>query len=137
MSDPIVKDGRLECPEILNWTRRQRCRVIEMAMEEERSWMGIGVVGCRGPVDPHHVEGKGMGGARCRDDRVVPLCRKHHDQAHGLPSEEIVPNVGFSFLGILAIENLSRFLEDAGAGEVRAYVEALERWKQRPLAVPR
>ena len=39
---------------------------------------------CWGPIDPHHVtKWRGGGGAQPSDALVVPLCRKHHDEAQG------------------------------------------------------
>ncbi len=34
---------------------------------------------CAGPLDPHHVILVSLGGS---DYTTVPLCRKHHDEAH-------------------------------------------------------
>lgn len=117
-----VKEGRLESPAVLGWVRRQRCRVAEEAERRgDRS-------GCVGPIDPHHVDHKGLGGARCRDDRVVPLCRLHHDAAHDHRD-------GVELMSVWADETRCRFLDRADPAEVRLYFSDLQRWKERPLAV--
>ncbi len=118
-----AKDGRVESPTVLAWMRRQICR----ACHEQH--LREGTPAPRPGSDPHHVEGKGMGGARCRDDRVVPLCRLHHDQAHELGKDE------GALLDYWAIEALARFLDEAGPDEVRSYLADLERWKNRPMMV--
>ncbi len=121
------KDGRLESPVYLSWVRRQRCRAGE-ALEA----LG-GARDCMGRIDPHHVDHKGMGGARCRDDRTIPLCRMHHDYAHAHcgAATTVIPIDVERWVD----ETLRRFIEQAGAEEVRLYLKDLERWKERPLAV--
>lgn len=48
---------------------------------------------CGLPTDLHHIERVGMG--RSRDEIIhegmeaLPLCRKHHDEAHTMPDEEL------------------------------------------------
>lgn len=37
---------------------------------------------CWGPVDPHHVTLWRKGWGQPSDALVVPLCRRHHDEAH-------------------------------------------------------
>lgn len=113
----IGKEGRVESPAYLGWVRRQGCRVAEQHRNR---------LGCQGPIDPHHVDGKGMGGARCRDDRTVPLCRIHHDEAHARGA----------LLGAWADETLRRFLDGASDQEIGCYMADLRRWRSRPLAVP-
>lgn len=36
---------------------------------------------CAGPIDPHHVKARGRRGDDF-DLTAIPLCRKHHDDAH-------------------------------------------------------
>ncbi len=38
---------------------------------------------CEGPLDPHHVMPVSLGGS---DYTALPLCRKHHGEAHMSPS---------------------------------------------------
>jgi hypothetical protein len=124
MSEPIAKEGKLFCPELLTWIRRQRC----IACREQREATGSLVLPPIGS-DPHHVEGKGMGGARCRDDRVIPLCRRHHEEAQAY-------RIPRSTQERWACETLFEFLEDSTVEEARAYFDALEVWKDRPLVCP-
>ncbi len=118
------KDGRVDSPAFLGWVRRQPCRVAEEARKRGDAYK------CGGPIDPHHVDGKGMGGARCRDDRTVPLCRVHHDATHaaGLNPDGL--------MSMLADETLRRFLDGADPADVRQYMIDLELWRTRPLAIP-
>lgn len=44
---------------------------------------------CWGPIDPHHVTLWRKGWGQPSDALVVPLCRKHHDEAHEGPGKEI------------------------------------------------
>lgn len=43
---------------------------------------------CWGPVDPHHVTLWRKGWGQPPDWTLVPLCRKHHDEAHEGPGKE-------------------------------------------------
>lgn len=36
--------------------------------------------GCRGPLDPHHIDPRGLGGPDEKENGIG-LCRKHHDMA--------------------------------------------------------
>lgn len=131
MSVMQPKDGRVDSPAFLGWVRRQPCRAGEMRDDCRKHWLGA----CRGPIDPHHVDGKGMGGARCRDDRTVPLCRGHHDRAHesySYPQDEL----SFDRCDRWADETLRRFLDGADPAEVRQYLTDLELWRTRPLTIP-
>jgi len=46
---------------------------------------------CGGPLDPHHVETKGMGGKKAADtpDDLITLCRRHHDYVTTHPADAI------------------------------------------------
>ncbi len=43
----------------------------------------LSCVGCVGPVDPHHVVPRSLGGS---DYTAIPLCRRHHDVVHSNPN---------------------------------------------------
>lgn len=57
------------------WERQHHAMVAELPCLVCQSW----------PVDVHHVIGYAdrMGRAPKRHDRVVPLCKPHHDIQHG------------------------------------------------------
>ena len=46
---------------------------------------------CGGPLDPHHVETKGMGGKKAPDttDDLITLCRRHHDYVTTHPADAL------------------------------------------------
>lgn len=120
----LPKDGRLFCEEVLAWVRRQRCKAcVEQSMMihgEDYSTLG---------AEAHHYPPKGMGGAFYRDDFVIPLCRRHHEeaQAYKIPKatqERWVRETRFDFIEHCTVE------------ELRAYFDALEVYKDRPLAIP-
>lgn len=119
------KDGVLVCASFLAYGRRQPCKA---CVEEARARGESGDAIPRGS-DPHHFPAKGMGGATWRDDRIIPLCRRHHEQAQAyvIPRETQERWVA---------EVRSEFLEECSVEELRAYFDALEVWKDRPLAVP-
>lgn len=120
------KDGTLICRSFLAWVRRQPCKVCTL---EHR--IGVRLTPARPGAEAHHFPPKGMGGAFIRDDRTIPLCRRHHDQAQRY-------DVGFSSdqQKLWVDETRSAFLEECSVDELREYFEALEVWKDRPLAVP-
>jgi hypothetical protein len=63
----FAKEARVKDPAYLRWCRVQRCAFCD-----------------RHGGEAHHVGGKGMGGARLRDDLAVPACRKCHMRCEGL-----------------------------------------------------
>lgn len=112
----IEKEGKLFCRTFLDWVRRQRC--IACIAEDASAAAGS---------DAHHIDGKGMGGARLRDDRTIPLCRKHHDQAQRY---EISADTQMAWVH----HTRSRFLEECTPEELQAFTKDLLAWKERPLA---
>jgi hypothetical protein len=113
-----VKDGRVESDIFLQWVRRQPCAICEQQG-----------AGARPGSEAHHFPPKGMGGARCRDDRTIPLCRRHHEeaQAYRISSEAQQK---------LVEQTRSRFLEGCSPEELRVFCNDLHRWKTRPMMVP-
>jgi hypothetical protein len=118
------KDGTLFCRAFLDWARRQPC--LACLEFKDPPLYGFNVP-CAS--DPHHWPVRGMGGAHRRDDQVIPLCRRHHEQAQ----EYKIPR---ATQDRWVIETRSAFLDECTVEELRAYFEALEAWKDRPLAVP-
>lgn len=135
------KKGRVECPELLAWVRRRPCKActqVELCLEAgvEFARSALAAWGLRPApkdaprvVQAHHWPPKGMGGARRRDDRVIPLCVWHHEEAQAYR----IPSVRQD---AWARETLLEFLDLASNEEVRAYAAALERWKERPAWIP-
>lgn len=126
--------GQLESRVVLAWTARGPCTCC-VEFEAARS-LGVVSIDCQVTPSPdpravqvHHYPHKGMGGAKGRDDRVVPLCAHHHDQAHRyfITREDQIE---------WTLENLARFLDQASTEEVQQYVRDLERWKERPRWIP-
>ena len=64
-------DGPIRSPGHLQFVRGFCCAV--MASDN-----------CDGPIQAHHVShaGEAAVGQKVGDDRVVPLCAKHHDEIH-------------------------------------------------------
>ena len=138
---PNPKRGRVECPELLTWVRRRPCKAcnwvahcLEEGVDPARSTLaawGLRAAPKDAPkvVQAHHWPAKGMGGARCRDDRVIPLCLWHHEEAQTYRIRSHVQDAWVR-------ETLLEFLDLASNEEVRAYMLALERWKERPAWIP-
>jgi hypothetical protein len=53
----------------------------------------IGIL-CYGKVEPHHYPTVGAGGS---DYTSVPLCRKHHGEAHQIGRQKFQKKYGLSF----------------------------------------
>lgn len=118
-----AKEGKLLCPDLLKWVRGKDCKAcVEQIIKTGNGYLRL-------PSEAHHFPPKGMGGATHRDDHVMPLCREHHDQAqrYVIPRETQERWV---------LETRSAFLEESTVEELRAYFDALEVWKDRPLACP-
>lgn len=122
----IEKEGKVFCREILVWARKQDCKAC-VASLRPIDGHAHGII--RTATEAHHFPPKGMGGATHRDDRVIPLCREHHEdaQAYRIPREQQERWVR---------DTLFEFLEGSTVEELRAYFDALEVYKDRPLAVP-
>lgn len=104
------KDGRFASKVFLAFAARQDC-----AGGGEQTL-------CDGRITVHHFPPKGMGGASKRDDRVVALCVRHHDdaQCYRIPK----------FVQAAWVDELrSRFMEQATATEMDAFVRDWKRWR--------
>lgn len=116
------KDGAVFCQAFLVWAKKRQCKACLEA---------AALTGARVPygADAHHFPPKGMGGARRRDDRVIPLCPDHHAlaQAYVIPRAKQERWV---------TETRSEFLEECTVDELHALVDALEVWKDRPMEIP-
>lgn len=117
------KDLRVESPTVLAWTARQPC-----AEGAERELMEL-PKGCDRPIQAHHHPAKKMGGATHRDDMVIPLCGKHHEDAHA----GVIPS---SIQVRFAMVNRCRFLDEASTEEVEQYMRELTRHRNAPNWLP-
>lgn len=95
----ILKAGKLPSKMWLAYAARLPCAIQD----------------CIAPVQAHHFPVKGMGGARHRDDWVIPLCERHHGdcQAYRISAEEqwrMVHQVRSMFLEQATPEELSEYL---------------------------
>lgn len=95
-----VSLNRLEDPPYLDWLRLRRCAECKRTGRIQRL-----------RTEPHHIDGKGMGGARCRDDRCVPLCHEHHMASEGRPVPG-VDGVSFEKLLVWAEQYRERYLRE-------------------------
>lgn len=125
MSDLFPKEGRVVCQATLSYARRQRCR----ACVEDAELRGYSAEIVRPGSEAHHWPAKGMGGARLRDDHVIPLCRRHHEEAQAL-------RIPASTQDRWVRETVFDFLEESSVEELQEYFAALEVWKDRPLMCP-
>lgn len=125
MSDVMPKEGRVVCPAILAYVRQQQCR----ACVEDAEQRGYPRSSVRHGSEAHHWPAKGMGGARLRDDHVIPLCRRHHEEAQAL-------RIPAATQDRWVRETVFDFLEECSVEALQEYFAALEVWKDRPLACP-
>lgn len=67
---------------------------------------------CLGPSEPHHCNPKGHGGEalKASDYRCIPLCRKHHTEAHSLGKETFARRYGIDYEKV--IDKLNRIYRE-------------------------
>jgi hypothetical protein len=108
---PLPKDGSLVSPTFLAVTRR----------------MGCIIVGCGKTAEAHHFPSIGASGVR-RDDRVIPVCRLHHDMAQTYQYDRE--------LQLLWVDRTrSLFMERATQREWEAFSADRERWLESRVFV--
>lgn len=114
MSWPYTKDRRVSSAAYLGVVRRVSCFAC-VDIYAPRS-----VPSGRAVSEAHHYPPKGAGGARLRDDRTIPLCRMHHDEAQRYvisrdTQERWVERMRSIFLEIATPEELRQFCDDLAA----------------------
>lgn len=70
----VPKHKRIVCRRYLRWIKTKPCVI---AITDDL----VGFSDCSGPIDPHHVIPRSLGGA---DTETLPACRKHHEQIQRL-----------------------------------------------------
>jgi len=115
------KEGELQSPTFLAWTRRQPCYFCN----------------CPPPVDPHHWPPKGRGVVN--DLNVVPACRACHGRCHGdvavtAEGKQLPPIPGYSYEDAPAVM-FKRFMRSAIDHEWQQVIREIDRWRDRPLAI--
>lgn len=71
---PQPKPKRVTDRAYLRWVKTKPCLVSHSLINVDMLPRDT----CVGPIDPHHTKPVSLGGS---DYMVVPLCRKHHDEA--------------------------------------------------------